>query len=242
MSTALKKKFTTLSNTIHSDTCNHPNRTNLIQALKEAALLAGAEEKGTDYHLYLEELHTRLENVINGNALEIDNHVLHLVDFVKRNHTSDSNKLAPNKWRAVLILVVAALEFLVLTLALGALLALAGAGIFGAGFLLAGMCFTVDPTILQIVALAGAFLGAVCGIVGGIIGAAKLTDFTVQAMKTSDWAGFEAHDSLWDLVVNGATKKMRLDDKIKDNIAFFSQDKQQENRPDEKIKITGFNI
>lgn len=239
MSKALHRKFNELLDKIKSNTCDHPSRTNLIQALEEAALLAEAEDKGTAYHIYLDTLHTHLDNAINGNTEQKSNHIFEMVEFIRKHHESENNKFAPKKWKAVLILVVAALEFIVLALALSALLILAGAGIFGAGFLLAGMCFTVDPTILQIVALAGAFLGAVCGIVGGIVAAAELTSLTVQAMKTSEWAGFEAHDSLWDLAVNGATKTMSIDKKITTSMDFFSKIPQHVGTEDNKDSDSG---
>ena len=127
MSKDLHRKFNGLLGKIQSNTYDHPSRTNLIQALEEAALLAEAEDKGTEYHTYLDTLHTHLNNAIHGNSQKIDDHIFKMVEFIRKHHESENNKFAPKKWKAVLILVVAALEFIVLALTLSALLFLARA-------------------------------------------------------------------------------------------------------------------
>lgn len=119
-----------------------------------------------------------------------------------------------NRWKAVGLLIIAALEFVVLALILGALTALAGAAMFGivCGFI--SLFFVSDTDALKTVALIGALCGALVGIIAGIYAAFKLTSLSLQLLKTTEWAGFNEHDSLWELAKEGKTKEVLIAERL----------------------------
>lgn len=220
MGRELKNEFRKLIKTVKQKT---PNIENLephpfIEALEEVAVLAGDIENENDpYYEFLAGLRTCLQGLAHADVNNFENKINVLNEFISSEETLiTKEKCTSNQLKAAGILILCALEWVVLTVIMGA-----GAAALGALALIlcaASPTIPIGPALLLISAL-----GAALGAISGIAGACYLSYETTQALKTSSWAGFEAHDSLWDLLVTGKDKKTQISEKLKSHFSFFNK-------------------
>lgn len=222
MAKALQKKFIDLINA-HKNKERNEQREALISALEDAAVVAETLEVDHNHcamNDYLSKLVTCLEGLENADKVEENYRQLEAL-AVENKFFITPETCSDNRWKAIGLLIIAALEFLVFAALLGALAALAGAVILGVGFGGAAWPFVGDVTVLQAVALIGALCGAVVGGVAGIIAAGQLTYASLQKLKTTEYVGFEGHDSLWELATQGKTKQVLIAERLLESYSLF---------------------
>lgn len=171
------------------------------------------------YYDFLDKLHFEIHCALDQNKAQ--EAVQEIIKLAGEQLKLDEDTLSFNRWKAVGLLIVAALEFIVLGIVLGALMALTGAVILGVGF--GAVAFFLpgsNPVTFQTVASIGALCGAIVGLIGGLITAGICTYSSLQTFK--EWAGFHTYDSLWDLAIQGKGKQELVAEKILANCSFFN--------------------
>lgn len=213
----LKTRYLKLIDTLKTKEVNEKTEA-LLEALTEASTFVDTLTQSDEEYEHFETIAACLENLKAPNALSSLEEVLNSELF-----KTDEDIQSSSRNKAICILVIAAFEFLVLALVLGALAALAGAVVLGVGFAAATWALTAvpEPVLLQTVALAGIIIGA---IIGGLLGLYKAGDITyshMQKLKTCEWAGFEAYDSIWELAIKGKGKNALIAERVSEYCSFF---------------------
>lgn len=238
MGKALHKQFIDLIELIDNKKetlIESETRDGLTQLIENIAFLAEVSEEEDEF---VNKLYDHLNGLYTDDESSWDVKLHHLKHFIMQGpYHIDEKKRSANRWKALGILIVILIESLVLSVILGAIGAVLGATIFFAlallvivimqGPILPGLLILKEAVLVT--ALAGAVLGAVMGVAL----ANYLSFATLDKLKTTDWAGFEAHDSLWNLLVHGAGKKTVIAETVASHYAFFTQpiDNQQDGIP-----------